>query len=124
MAALLPCTNCDRFVRNNETQCPFCNSELQPRVVKSGRRHVARAAMVALALGGCAESSPTPGDGGAIEVDSSTPADAGTGTDAVIEQDGELVGPLYGAPPPADAEVADDAELPAPAYGAIPVDAG
>ena len=51
MDALIPCEACDRYIRASETECPFCSAPHAPvRLPAPGRRHVTRAAMVALAL--------------------------------------------------------------------------
>lgn len=121
MSALVPCSSCDRFVRSLDRACPFCGAALTPREVPSGRKHVARATMMAIALAatGCSDSTEMP-----MPLYGGPPVDAGDMTDSGAD-DAELPAPLYGGPPvDAGDEMTDAGELPAPAYGAFPVDGG
>ena len=108
MATLVSCTECERFVRSTERTCPFCSAALTPRSVSLPRRHVARAAMVTLALaGGCAESMPLYG---APPTEDTGPSDAGPAQDA-----GDDAGAID-----ADTMAPDVEPMPMPLYGGAP----
>jgi len=70
---LYPCPSCQRHVRRQAAQCPFCSSELSPEAVRpllpSARRlgrfasFTVQSGLVVTALG-CSESTLVPSDSG------------------------------------------------------------
>jgi len=83
---LVVCHACHRHVRSDASACPFCASELQPRVNGSGRAHPWPAlAVLAFAAAGCAYGPPPedPEDGGVDDAAADTQGLDRVGTDAV-----------------------------------------
>lgn len=116
--SLMPCPACQRHVRADETECPFCARSLAPV------RRAAGAALglaAAAALAGCPETAPSP-----------PPPAPAYGAPPPVVQPVDQDGPadVYGAPPLPDelgprdvAPVASPApEPPAPVYGGPPVE--
>lgn len=133
MKPLLPCPSCDRHVRFDTPDCPFCAAPLPevpaqaPYLKPAGR--LGRAAVLAfrtMVIGaagvGCgASTGPDLPDAEMIAEDGGAPAadggavDAGPGEfDAGFDAGGAIA--LYGGPMPADAGF-DSGLGPAPAYG-------
>lgn len=113
MATVVSCLGCERFVHTSDGECPFCGTSRPIKPVVLRRPHLARAAIVALALTGCApvyggpppEILPPPSE------EEETPAEVEEETPAVEEEtsaedetpeldDVEQVAPPYGAAPP------------------------
>jgi hypothetical protein len=94
MSELLPCTSCQRHIRIDEEECPFCSSA---RVRPQRASRIARGAVLvgATALAGCTGGSGPKADAAQTASDAgvdATPSDASTQPDAFP--------PLpYGAPP-------------------------
>jgi hypothetical protein len=91
MSALVPCPGCNRHVKSDETNCPFCQAAVAPVASEScsGRcarpfpSRLASAALVAAGaalLGAACESSPSvfPPYGISPHYDGGTPADSGS----------------------------------------------
>lgn len=119
MSPLVPCPSCTRHVRSNETQCPFCRTdlpaELAARVVPAARVRLDRlaaftfAASLAATAAACGGKSVEP-----IPSSSSEEIAGERGGDAKKsgseskkvnpEPDREESGPapMYGMPPPGD----------------------
>ncbi|MBL8682515.1 MAG: hypothetical protein JNK05_25330 [Myxococcales bacterium] len=121
---LIPCAHCARFVRSNESSCPFCARALtahdaSPRPSTEG---LSRSAIVALTValaaaacdGGSSASQSTnttttttsSGNGTSTDGTSSTPttdtaaADSGVApTPTTTPGDGTMMQTRYGAPP-------------------------
>lgn len=134
MSSLVPCFGCDRFVRATDAQCPFCGTTREVVLPRSARKHVARAAMLAVAMAsapGCGKSTEVEdarvgdaaSDSGVIPSDADT-RDADTRIDSGYDA-GEIVAPPYGVPPPPpeDAGDGDDDASTSPDSGSS-VDAG
>lgn len=116
--SLRPCLNCTRHVRNIETACPFCGTNLPASSAPVPRSVVGlgRAAIMAFGMTAAA-------------CDPTTSTDAGT--DAYIGgQDAAYGGPPVDAAPSADdaaptpPDSGNDAGGTVAAYGAPPEDAG
>ncbi len=94
MRALVPCYECSRHVRPDETHCPFCGESVPFVPIRPARRwrHLGRAALL-----GFAAATMSACGGGADGADDGTVDDGSDGSG------GEAV-PAYGAPadPPPD----------------------
>lgn len=122
MSHLLPCDGCDRHVRADEPECPFCGAAIVSRpapVLPAGRLGRAAtfafgAALAAATAGGCGDSHDRRDDGGEPPADSGVESDAGVDpVDSGVEPiDSGPIAPPYGAPP------SDGG--PAPLYGGAP----
>ncbi len=108
MRHLMPCTSCQRHLRADAEECPFCGAEVVP-VAVPGRplERLGRAAMFAFGAtvlaSGCGESitrdgGPDGTDAGRRDGGPENPFDAGPGGfDAGF--DAGAVAPPYGIPP-------------------------
>jgi hypothetical protein len=122
--SLRACSTCQRHVREHETRCPFCDSELAPAIARSvpdvsrmsrAARLAVGAALAAATLPGCTKTSSEAPDSNIAQPYGAPPQP----TETAIAQP-------YGAPPEPPPEASDaganDATLsvPVPAYGAPP----
>lgn len=112
MNHLVPCPNCDRHVRQSETACPFCSTELSlqhlsPPVLPRGR--LGRAATFAfgaslvgatslVACGGESETTKS-GNGGTTSHGGSSTAGAGGSSAGTFNGIGGNIAQPYGVPP-------------------------
>lgn len=122
--SLRACSSCQRHVRENETNCPFCQSRLDaafarnvPDVSRMSRaaRLAVGAALAAATLPGCTKTSTEGPDSNIAQPYGAPPQPSET-----------AIAQPYGAPPEPPLEASDgganDAALsvPVPAYGAPP----
>src|SRR5689334_6003474 len=96
--ALGLCGGCKRFARGEI--CPFCRHTVTPNPWRPALR-LSRAAAIAVALGGCSSSLPTP-PADPIPIPAPTPMYGAAPPPSVIAPDPEpvpTVAPMYGLAP-------------------------
>ncbi|MFT5357738.1 MAG: hypothetical protein ACI9KE_004975 [Polyangiales bacterium] len=110
MITVVSCAGCERFVRASDSECPFCGTERNARSLTLRRPHVARVAMVAMALaGGCGGTAPVYGGPPPETAPPSDEESDSTSEDVEAEDEAEE-----------GAEEGIESGAPAPIYGAAP----
>ena len=143
MAPLIPCPECNRHLRPNETTCPFCNADVRDAVAHHRARvipteRLGRTALMAFAAanmgvaacgGEVTGPSPGPGTGGFVAQPhygapppppnfGGTPSAGGASNTGGFNTGGVILAPPYGISPlPPDGTGGD---VGAPEYGAPP----
>jgi hypothetical protein len=128
MSCLHVCPSCERHVRSEEKECPFCATALpddfgvcgEPRAVGRPLTRAAFILMSATALTACGKSaSPGPGGpGGGAEIYGPPPVEVRPDASANTQNQPPTVQPeavtVYGPPPVADSATAPSEPKPVP----------